>query len=83
MSLPEVIHASHPSMDVQRTHTQTHMKEKREVGKARGNEREGEIENERRKRENKHVPNRLAIEREGKKREERERKLCPRKNTRK
>lgn len=35
---------------------------------ARENEREGETENERRKRENKHAPNRLAIERDGKKR---------------
>lgn len=52
------------------THTHTH---KREEGKARGNERQGEIENERRKRENKHAPNRLAIEREGKKGREGER----------
>ncbi len=72
MSLPEVIHASHPSMDVQRTHTHTHTaREKREEGAVRENERKGEIENERRKRENKHPPNRLAIEREGKKEEER------------
>ena len=43
------------------------MRENREEGKARENEREEEIENERRKRENKHAPNRLAIETEGKK----------------
>ena len=38
-----------------------------EEGKAREKERVGEIENERKKHENKHVPNRLAIESEGKK----------------
>ncbi|TNN35622.1 hypothetical protein EYF80_054215 [Liparis tanakae] len=42
-------------------------------GRQGENEREGAIEKERRKRENKHAPNRLAIEREGKKEEERER----------
>lgn len=35
----------------------------------KGNKREGEIENERRKRENKHASNRLAIEREERKKE--------------
>lgn len=80
MSLPEVIHASHPPTDERRAHA---CWGKEREGRQGENEREGAIEKERRKRENKHAPNRLAIEREGKKEEERERELCPRKNRRK
>lgn len=36
LSLPEVIHASHPSMDVQNTHTHTHTSVRvREEGKGK------------------------------------------------
>lgn len=59
--------------------THTHCEEKEGGGgrqeKMRG--REGETEKERRKRENKHAPNRFAIEREGKKAEGREKRTVP------
>lgn len=49
----------------------------------KGNKKEGELENEKRKRENKHAPNKLATEREERKKKKTIRELGPRKNTRK